>query len=798
MRTGRFNQYSGESVRYTRFRRQVGRYPAAMIGALAMLFFYVCLTPAAAEERRVALVIGNGAYAQTPLRNTINDARAMTETLENLGFKVIMRLNATQKEMISAIYQFGDELDKGAVGLFYYAGHAVQIRGKNFMIPVGARISVVEHVEPESVDLNRVLGRMGGARNRLNIVILDACRDNPFGESFRYYTEGLAQTRAPANSFIAYAAAPGELAADGTGVNSFYTGALVKAMTVPGLTLEETFKKVSTEVRKATKGFQVPWTSSSFNENFYFKPPAANAKGDDNETRGRAIDREVAFWQSIFETDKPEYFEAYLLHFPDGLFTTPAQIKLLELQRSGRRKRAADRDPDLGKGLLAVIDKSFEKGKSDGADYILQFEAAVRSGKTFLQRREAMKRQAESAQKQVLKAGKEKAEKRYREELANAERDAAAAERRIIVEATKKAEAERKKAIDTATSRYAKAANLALAKAKMEAEKREQEALATAKTQAAENRQIEFAAAKKNAADEYRQSMAEAEAAAEKIRQRMIAVAKEKADKALRRQLSQAKRAADENERALLARLQEDARNRKARELAAAKERNSADVTTAIETIKRKAAKEYESVVALARETAKQKRAQILADARTAAEAERQAQVEKLSPKISAGPVTGGAQSGKAKAAEKQAVLTPKNPANKKGSLEDEGNPCMKELGLEENVPEELKRAIRKAMQGTAKRGEGCKGQVLAALRAIKIYRDAHPSAPKAPLFGNKSKPQQEGLMGLANANPEYKDVIETAMTRARADGKSFDEQVRAALDAVKRYRDTEIKTKQQ
>jgi len=201
---------------------------AVRLWLLLVLLPTLASVPAFAAERRVALVVGNGAYAQSPLPNTINDARAMTEVLGRLGFKVITRLNSTQREMLLAIVEFGQELEKGGVGLFYYAGHAVQIRGKNFMIPINAKISVEDHVEPESVDLNKVIGRMAGARNKLNIVILDSCRDNPFGDTFNFYSEGLAQTRAPAGSYIAYAAAPGELAADGTGANSFYTGALIR------------------------------------------------------------------------------------------------------------------------------------------------------------------------------------------------------------------------------------------------------------------------------------------------------------------------------------------------------------------------------------------------------------------------------------------------------------------------------------------------------------------------------------------------------------------------------------------
>ena len=332
--------------------------------------------PAAAAERRVALVFGNGAYAQSPLTNTINDARGMTDVLGRLGFKVIMRLNSTQREMLHAIIEFGQELEKGGVGLFYYAGHAVQIRGKNFMIPIGARISVEDHVEPESVDLNKVIGRMAGARNKLNIVILDACRDNPFGDTFNFYSEGLAQTRAPAGTYIAYAAAPGELAADGTGANSFYTGALVKTLGIQGLPIEETFKRVRAAVLTETKGFQVPWTSSSITEDFYFNPVPPDAANKKSEATAKAVDREVVFWQSIYNSSRANDFEAYLTQFPKGNFATLARNRLVELQTETPAPPGETPPVIAGNGtdpaLLGVIDQAIGDARSDGADYATQ------------------------------------------------------------------------------------------------------------------------------------------------------------------------------------------------------------------------------------------------------------------------------------------------------------------------------------------------------------------------------------------------------------------------------------------
>jgi len=229
---------------------------------------------AQAPEQRVALVIGNAAYKSAPLRNPLNDARAMQTSLRELGFSVIAVENGSRKAMQQGLRQFRDKLAEDAVGLFYYSGHGMQVKGINFLIPVDAEIRSEAEVEEEAVNLNGLLARLDEARNRLNIVILDACRDNPFERSFRSGTRGLGQVDAPAGTLIAYATAPGRTAADGTGSNGLYTSALLKAMREPGLQVEEVFKRVRAEVQAASKREQVPWEASSLTGNFQFRPGA--------------------------------------------------------------------------------------------------------------------------------------------------------------------------------------------------------------------------------------------------------------------------------------------------------------------------------------------------------------------------------------------------------------------------------------------------------------------------------------------------------------------------------------------
>ena len=220
---------------------------------------------------RYALVIGNSAYQTAPLTNPVNDAEDMSSTLINMGFTVILKKNADQRTMEDAIRSFGKQLRKGGVGLFYFAGHGMQVDGRNYLIPVDSKIESESDVKYEAVDAGRVLGKMEDAENQLNIVILDACRNNPFSRNFRSTETGLARMDAPRGSLIAYATAPGEIAADGTERNGIFTKYLMKHMVVSNLPIELVLKQTRIDVARATDGRQTPWESSSLMGNFYFK-----------------------------------------------------------------------------------------------------------------------------------------------------------------------------------------------------------------------------------------------------------------------------------------------------------------------------------------------------------------------------------------------------------------------------------------------------------------------------------------------------------------------------------------------
>lgn len=292
------------------------------------------------NAKRFALVIGNSAYESGPLQNPVNDARAMAQALRECSFDVLERENVTQTEMKQTMRAFGARLRDGgreAVGLFYYAGHGVQVRDRNYLIPVHATVNNEEEVEYEAVDVGFVIAEMEAAENNLNIIILDACRDNPFAHAFRSATRGLAQLNAPTSTLIAYATAPGRTAGDGTGANGLYTAELLAAMRTPGLPIEDVFKQVRIRVLERSGGQQVPWESSSLTSDFYFTPPknsVANASPTPTPLPRSTADEaalELSFWETIKNSTDAEDFKAYLERYPNGTFAALAKRRVAVL-----------------------------------------------------------------------------------------------------------------------------------------------------------------------------------------------------------------------------------------------------------------------------------------------------------------------------------------------------------------------------------------------------------------------------------------------------------------------------------
>ena len=257
-----------------------------------------------APEARTALVIGNGAYRMSPLKNPVQDAKAMAETLQKCGFRVTLLEDATRMRMVEALRMFGQTIQGGGVGLFYFAGHGLQVKGKNYLVPVDSDLASEDEVAYSTLDADAVLAKMETARNRLNILILDACRNNPFGSNARGFSQGLAQMDAPAGSYIAFATAPGRTAADGSGSHGLYTQYLLAQMAQPGLRLEDVFKHVRAGVMRDSKAQQVPWESSSITGDFYFMPTGTPLPSGHEEMVAIASDQ-VSLLPQVLAADAP-------------------------------------------------------------------------------------------------------------------------------------------------------------------------------------------------------------------------------------------------------------------------------------------------------------------------------------------------------------------------------------------------------------------------------------------------------------------------------------------------------------
>jgi TRAP transporter TAXI family solute receptor len=299
------------------------------------VFLIVGFAVPAFAEKRVALVIGNSSYSKLQaLVNPRNDAQLMAKTLRNLGFEVVSAIDVDRIRIGRAIKAFGKALRAGgrdAVGLFYFAGHGVQSRGVNYLLPLGVDIQDEADLDIEAVSASNVLSQMRSAGNALNLVILDACRNNPFKGRLRSASRGLARIQAASGSLVAFAAAPGQAANDGRGGNSPYTKALVQAMAVPGLTVEQVFKRARVAVEKETGGSQTPWEESSLKGDFYFKPGKASKPAVVVQP---PMSEAAQAWTAIQNTTSTAVLEAFIRRFGKSVYADFARAKLIELKKN--------------------------------------------------------------------------------------------------------------------------------------------------------------------------------------------------------------------------------------------------------------------------------------------------------------------------------------------------------------------------------------------------------------------------------------------------------------------------------
>ncbi len=283
------------------------------------------------DPARIALVIGNSAYRGTPLINPVNDARAMASLFGQAGFTVDSRLDASRSDMLAAIDRFGSAVKRPETRqvVFYYAGHGVQLDWRNFLLPVDAVVETAAQVKQRCIDLGLLLGQLGAAKDKTFIIILDACRNDPFGNAYKPEQKGLSQFDAPVGSLIAYATSPGNVASDGQGKNGLYTENLVRELSQRGTRLEDALKRVRLNVRLASRGAQIPWETTSLETDvFLFRE--GQKKLSDAELE-KELEADIETWTRIKASRKTEDWVAYLHDFPNGRFAEIAQMRLSHL-----------------------------------------------------------------------------------------------------------------------------------------------------------------------------------------------------------------------------------------------------------------------------------------------------------------------------------------------------------------------------------------------------------------------------------------------------------------------------------
>lgn len=315
---------------------------------------------------KIALVIGNSGYRSAPLKNPANDAKAISQALGALGFAVTTRLDASRSGLTNAVNAFVDELaEKKCVGLFYYAGHGIQLGWKNYLLPVDMQVGAIRDVPTQGVEVNALMQGLGKAGNALNVVILDACRDNPFGSLEGLDQKGLSQMDAPNQTLLAYATAPGNVASDGDGDNGLYTENLLREIKVPEAKLEDVFKRVRLSVRLRSKGAQVPWESTSLEEDFWFIPPASVRRVTESD-RDRMYREQLAGFEKAKAENSIAAIEDFLRRYPNGNFSELAQLHLdMLLRREGQKQVviASQQGNPYTKGSIAA-DSGFKVGDS--------------------------------------------------------------------------------------------------------------------------------------------------------------------------------------------------------------------------------------------------------------------------------------------------------------------------------------------------------------------------------------------------------------------------------------------------
>ena len=292
---------------------------------------------ASADPSRLALVFGNSAYRDAPLTNPGNDARAMSSLLNQAGFTVDSHLDATRTSMIAAIEKFGAAIQRPETKqvLFYYAGHGVQLDWRNYLLPVDAVVEKADQLKQRCVDLGLLLGQLGKAKDKTFIIILDACRNNPFGRVYKPQRRGLSQFDAPVGSLLAYATSPGNVASDGTGKNGLYTENLIRELSQRNTRIEDALKRVRLNVRLSSSSEQIPWETTSLESDIYLFNEGQKKLSDDELEK--LIEADISEWNRIKSSRNIEDWVAYLRNYPNGRFAEIGQVRLGRLLEDKRK-----------------------------------------------------------------------------------------------------------------------------------------------------------------------------------------------------------------------------------------------------------------------------------------------------------------------------------------------------------------------------------------------------------------------------------------------------------------------------
>ena len=402
------------------------RYRACWLSAcLIAVSSFVSFVYAAegSQERRVALVVGNAKYEMSPLTNPTNDSADIAAKLKSYGFDVVYRENLKIRQIGSMLKEFKSKLTPGSTALVFYAGHGLQVRGENFFPVVDADIQSEEDIQNQSIGLKQLMDILEDAKTRTNIVLLDACRNNPFERKTRSLSRGLASVSAPSGTMIAYSTRPGSVAEDGSGRNGLYTEQLLKIIDNKK-PIEQVLKQLVSSVKSASKGRQEPWSEGSLEGDFCF----AGCQDENAEKNKLAAD--IALWESIIGSTSVADYERYLAAYPAGTFASLAK-KTLDNLRVAASRPTPSQNQDSTNAVNAALQKQADENRRQEIARIEREKAELLKQAEEIKKLEFARIEREKAEREkILALSEEKLKleaanrQKLEAELAKAKQDA--------------------------------------------------------------------------------------------------------------------------------------------------------------------------------------------------------------------------------------------------------------------------------------------------------------------------------------------------------------------------------------